>query len=212
MHYILLVHVIFAIWIVIDGYNRKINTLPWLIGAVIVGPVIFPQYMAKRPSKADKPHEEGVRTQSFFRNLALLWTLILIAIAIWGGKSFTNTINVKREPLEYRLAVMNTKGYIAETDANVARFSMLLDQLSQSCIESRQQIANISVIVHDKVRASGINEPLLNIMEGLSQLLWSDSFKKGRYSEFAFAYAGLRNTGLSHKEAIEELKAIVSGY
>ena len=211
MYYILSVHVIFAIWIGIDGYNRKLSILPWVIGAVIVGPVIYAQYMDKRPPKADKPHE-GIRAQTFFRSLALLWTLILVVIAIWGGKSFTNTIYQKRDPLEYRLAVMNTRGCIAENDVNVARFSVVLDNLSQSCIEDRQQIANISVIVHDKVRASGINEPLLNIMEGLSQLLWPDSLKKGRYSEYAFAYVGLRNIGLSHKDAIEQLKAAVSGY
>lgn len=211
MHYILLVHGIFIIWILIDGYNRKINIVPWVIGTVILGPIIIPQYMAKRPLKASE-HREGVKTQSFFNKLALFWTLMLGVISIWGGKSFTNTIMAKREPLEYRLAVMNAKGNVLENDAVVSRFSSALDQLSESCIEDRQQIANISVIVHDKVRASGINEPLLNIMEGLSQLLWPEDLKKGKYSEYAFAYAGLRNTGLSHEDAIEQLKAIVSGY
>lgn len=209
MPYILLVHAILIIWILIDGHKRKVNVIPWAIGTIILGPIILPQYITKRPLKANESRGDAKR-QDIFTSFAIIWAVLLVVISIWGGKTITNTI--KSEPLEYRLAVMNAGGYVHEYDKSVTHFNSLLDQLSQSCIEDRQQIANISVIMCNKVRARGIDESLLNIMEGLSQLLWPQDSKKRRYSEYAFAYAGLRNTGLSHKDSIDELQAIISGY
>ncbi len=70
----------------------------------------------------------------------------------------------------------------------------------------------MSVIIRDRLSANGIDESLLNIMEGLNQLLWPQDSKKKVYSEYAFAYAGLRNKGLPHQDAIEILQGKVSGY
>ena len=57
-----------------------------------------------------------------------------------------------------------------------------------------------------------MDESLLNIMDGLNQIMWPEDGKKRSYSEYAFAYVGMRNRGFSHIEAIENLQALVSGY
>ena len=198
-----------AIWVVIDGYKRKVNVIPWAIGATILGPIILPYFIVNRPLKAYVSNG-GRKRQILIKGLAVFWVLLLAVIGIWGGKTPTNLI--KSEPLEYRLAVISTGGYVRENDAIIDRFRSLLDQLSQNYVEDPQQIANMSVIVRNQVKANGTDESLLNIMEGLNRLIWPQDSGKRRYSEFAFAYAGLRNKGLTHGEAIERLQAKVSGY
>jgi len=209
MHYILLIHGMLAIWISIDGYKRKVNLIPWTIGTIFLGPITLPYYIAIRPLKASQSPASG-KAQTLFKGLAVFWALMLAVAGIWGGKTMTNIM--KEEPLEYRLAVISTKGYVREDDAIVTRFRSLLDQLSQNYIEDPEQIASMSLIVRDKLKAYGINEPLLNIMEGLSQIIWPHESKKRRYSEYIFAYADMRNNGLTHCEAIERLQATLSGY
>ena len=209
MQYLLLIHIVLAIWVLIDGHKRKVNVILWAIGATILGPIILPYFIVNRPSKTHA-FERGEKRQLLFKGLAVFWMLLLAAIGIWGGKTPSDIF--KSEPLEYRLAVISTGGFVREDDIIIERFRSILDQLSQNYAEDPQQIANMSVIVRDRMKATGVNESLLNIMEGLNQLLWPQDSGKRRYSEFAFAYAGLRNKGLSHGEAIESLQAKVSGY
>lgn len=209
MIYLLLIHLMITICILIDGHKLKLNIIPWAIGTTILGPIILPVYISQRPLNGCE-FRGGGKWQKLFSGLAIFWALLWAIISIWGGNTPINTM--KQESLEYRLAVINTGGNINENDATIARFRSLLNQLSQSYIEDTQQIANMSVIIRDRLSENGIDESLLNIMEGLNQLLWPQESKKKRYSEYAFAYAGLRNKGLPHQDAIEILQGIVSGY
>ena len=209
MRYILLIHGMLAIWISIDAYKRKVNLIPWAVATIFLGPIPLPYYNAIRPLKASQSPESG-RTKNLLRGIAVCWALMLAVAGIWGGKPLTNTI--KEEPLEYRLAVISSKGYVREDDEIVARFRSLLDQLSQNYIEDPQQIANMSVIARNKLKAYGVDESLLNIMEGLNQIIWTNGPRKRRYSEYIFAYAGMRHNGLTHCEAIERLQASLNGY
>lgn len=209
MSYLLLIHLMLTICVLIDGHKLKSNVIPWAIGTTILGPIILPLYISKRPLNGCERRGCG-KWRKLFKGLAVLWVLLWAAISIWGVNTPTHTI--KQESLEYRLAVINTGGNIRENDATISRFRSLLTQLSQNYIEDTQQIANMSVIIRDRLSAKGIDESLLNIMEGLNQLLWPQDSKKKRYSEYAFAYAGLRNKGLPHQDAIEILQGVVSGY
>jgi hypothetical protein len=175
----------------------------------MLGPIILPLYISNRPLNSCE-FRGGGQWKIIFNGLAVFWMLLLAAMSIWGGNTPTHTI--KEESLEYRLAVINTGGNISENDPTIARFRSLLNQLSQSYMEDTQQIANMSVIIRDRLSANGIDESLLNIMEGLNQLLWPNESNKKGYSEYAFAYAGLRNKGLPHQDTIEILQSIVNGY
>jgi len=209
MQYILLLHALLVIWVLIDGHRRKANLVPWTIAAMFLGPIILPCYTATRPLKGGESRG-GRKSQILFKWIAASWAIMLAIIGIWSGQTSVGLIT--NEPLEYRLAVISTKGYVRQDDVIVTRFRSLLDELSQNYVEDPQQIANMSVIVRNKLKGYGIQESLLNIMEGLNQILCPLDSQKRRYSEYAFAYAGLRNEGLTHQDAIERLQAIVSGY
>ncbi|MGA1796157.1 MAG: hypothetical protein ACMUIL_09880 [bacterium] len=198
-----------AIWVLIDGHRRKANLVPWAIGATLLGPIILPYYVPLRSSKSHESPRDR-EAQILLKGLAVCWALMLAVVSIWGGRLPVNLIN--NEPLEYRLAIISTKGNVRYNDAIVSRFRCLLDELSQNYVEDPRQIANMSVIVRNKLKGYGIQESLLTIMEGLNQILWPPDSPKKRYSEFAFAYADLRNKGLTHQDAVETIQALVSGY
>lgn len=204
----LIIHGILAIWVFIDALMRKANIVLWVIGTTILGPIILPVYVSKRPLKAGE-FRESDRLLSWLKKIAISWTILLVVAGIWSQKPVNNALN--SETIEYRLAVINKGGYVRKDDVTVKRFRTLLDQLSENCVEDQQQIANISLIAKDKINSNGMNVPLLNIMEDLNKLVYRE-LKDERYSKYMFAYVGLRNNGLSHTEAIERLQAIIEGY
>ena len=209
MHYLLLVHLTLLVWVAIDGFDRRMNIVPCIMGTMILGPVILPYYICRRPLKAGE-FPKDKRLQSLLKCLAIFWAFMWAVIGIWGGKIYTDT--TRNEPLEYRLAVISNKGRVLENDEIMIRFRYLIDRLSESYFEDPQQIVNISVILYKKIKENGIDESLLNIMEGMNQIIWPEDGKKRSYSEYAFAYVALRNRGLPHNEAIDNLQAIVNGY
>jgi hypothetical protein len=195
--------------VLIDGYKLKFNIIPWAIGTTILGPIVLPLYISKRPLK-NLVLRQGGKWQNYFTGLAIFWALLLALIGIWGRNTPANT--EKNESLEYRLAIINTGDKISDKNATIARFRSLMSELSDNYIEDPQQIANMSIIVRDRLRSNGIDESLLNIMEGLNQLILPQDPQKKRYCEYVFAYASLRNKGSSHQDAIEALQSIASGY
>lgn len=112
------------------------------------------------------------------------------------------------ESLEYKLATINARGYVSKNHITVARFRSLLDQLSSTYVENKQQIADMSVTAQDLLEKDGIEESLLNIMEGLNQL-FATRIENQKYAEYAAAYVTLRSKGQSHSQAIRGLQAIL---
>lgn len=112
------------------------------------------------------------------------------------------------EPLEYQLATLNAGGYVPKDHITVARFRSLLTQLSATYVENKQQIADMSFTAQQQMRKDGINESLLNIMEGMNQL-FTVRIENQKYAEYAAAYVTLRNSGQSHAQALGGLKALL---
>lgn len=117
-------------------------------------------------------------------------------------------VAIPDESLEYKLAVINAGGYVPKDHITVARFRSLLRQLSETYVENRQQVADMTVMAQKMLRKEGIEENLLNIIEGLNQL-FSKPVENQKYAEYAAAYVTLREKGQSHSEAIRGLKAIL---
>lgn len=113
------------------------------------------------------------------------------------------------ETLEYKLAVINAGSYVPKDHITVARFRSLLTQLSNTFVENRQQIADMSVSAQEILKEKGIKEKLLNIMEGMNKL-FPKKIENQKYAEYSAAYLVLRDKGESHIEAIEGLKALVA--
>lgn len=112
--------------------------------------------------------------------------------------------------LEHQLATINAGGYVAKDDITVARFRSLLEQLSSTYVEDKQEIADASVTAKQLLKKDGVAESLLNIMEGLNQL-FATKIENQKYIESAAAYVTLRNKGQSHSEALRGLQAILRG-
>lgn len=112
------------------------------------------------------------------------------------------------ESLEYKLATINARGYVSRDHITVARFRSLLGQLSSAYVENKEQIADMSVTAQEMLRKDGIEESLLNIMEGLNQL-FATRIENQKYAEYAAAYVTLRSKGQSHSQAIRGLQAIL---
>jgi len=74
---------LFAIWVLVDGLKRKAKALPWAIGTVLLGPIVLPVYIAKRPLKAGEVREGGTGW-NVLRNFALFWTILMAVAAFWG--------------------------------------------------------------------------------------------------------------------------------
>ncbi len=127
-------------------------------------------------------------------------TLLLILLLL-----STLTTAFASESLEYQLATINASGYVSKDHITVARFRSLLNQLSVTFVEDKQQIADMSVSAQNLLKKEGIQESLINIMEGMNQL-FSIKIENQKYAEYTAAYVTLRGQGQSHAVAIDGLQ------
>jgi len=107
------------------------------------------------------------------------------------------------DPLEYQLAVRDAGGAVPRDHITVARFRSLLRQLPATYIESAEELAARTIEAQDTLRAEGIEERLLTIMEGMLTLHTS---KRQRYTTMVRAYARGRAMGMTQAEALNELQ------
>ena len=107
------------------------------------------------------------------------------------------------DPLEYQLAVRDAGDTIPKDHITVARFRSILRQLPATYIESTEELAARTIEAQDTLRAEGIEERLLTIMEGMLTLR---TLKRQRYASMVRAYARARAMGMGHAEALYELQ------
>ena len=121
-----------------------------------------------------------------------------LALPSWGEES-----------LEYKLASLDNGGPVRAGDVSVARFKSLLRQLSETYVEDKEQIANMTVRIQQVLTKDGVKESLRNIMEGMNRVF--DGPNSGqKYGEYGAAYAVLRIKGQSHREAVEGMRELAS--
>lgn len=82
----------FALWVLVDALSRKIGASAalWVLGTVILGPIILPIYLASRPLKQGEVREGG-KAWNVLKNFAILWT---IAMAIASIAALTRMANI----------------------------------------------------------------------------------------------------------------------
>ena len=110
--------------------------------------------------------------------------------------------------IEHKLAVINAGHYVEENSTTVSQFRNLLHSLSAKYTEDRQQIADMLVTAQNILRDAGIEETLLNIMQGMYKVL-SSPIEKQSFAEYAAAYTTLRKKGFSHDDAIQGISEIL---
>jgi len=110
--------------------------------------------------------------------------------------------------IEYKLATLDKGHVVSEDDVTIARFRSLLQQLDAKYADNKQGIADSTVVAQRLLREEGIEESLLNIMEGMNQLFLLE-LAELKYTEYATAYVVLRTKGQSHHDAVKGLKALL---
>ena len=75
----------FALWVLLDGVARRIgaSVAAWTVGTLLLGPIVLPIYLAKRPLKKGEVREGGT-AWNVLKNFAILWT-VLMAMAGFGA-------------------------------------------------------------------------------------------------------------------------------
>lgn len=140
----------------------------------------------------------------------LISSLAIMAMLYCGGEGPEQQQpqpQPKPKSMEYMLATID-KGYVSSDDIIIARFRSLLQQLDSTYVESKNQIGDMTVGIQKLIKDEGVNETLLNIMEGMNSL-FSTRTENQNYAEYASAYGILRTKGQSHHEAIAGLRALI---
>lgn len=100
MSYFLLYGVL-ALWVLFDGVTRKMgaSTVLWILGTVLLGPIILPIYLASRPLKQGEVREGG-RAWNVLKNFAILWTIVMVIVtiaALMNVADVTRSLNSEAE-------------------------------------------------------------------------------------------------------------------
>jgi hypothetical protein len=80
----LIVFGLLALWVGFDASRRNLGALKailWAIGTFLLGVIIVPVYIAKRPLKANQVREGGL-AWNLLKNFALTWTILMVVIGI----------------------------------------------------------------------------------------------------------------------------------
>jgi hypothetical protein len=104
------------------------------------------------------------------------------------------------------LAFVERGGFVPTGDPAVARFRSVLDQLSSKYAEGSGSIADVSIATQKALREKGLEESLLNIMEGLNQLGGPlRHHLKHKYADWAAVYVKARGREKDHGAAIRSI-------
>ena len=99
-------------------------------------------------------------------------------------KENTNANVNNSNELAYQLATINKGGYVSKSDVSITRFNYLLNTLDKKTIESKQEIADMTVTCQKILREKyGVEMSLLDIMERLNETIPSGI--KVQYAEIA---------------------------
>jgi hypothetical protein len=83
-----------ALWVGFDASRRNLGAakaIIWAIGTFLLGVIVMPIYIAKRPLRANEVREGGL-AWNVLKNFALTWTILMVAISIsaLGAAAGTN--------------------------------------------------------------------------------------------------------------------------
>jgi hypothetical protein len=82
-----------ALWVLFDALGRNMRAIAvlWALGTAVFGVVFIPLYLAKRPLKTGEARE-GHTAWNFFKNFAMLWTILMGVVSIYVMRHVGDTI------------------------------------------------------------------------------------------------------------------------
>lgn len=94
---------------------------------------------------------------------------------------------VEEYSIEYKLAVINSGGFVEEDDETVQEFKGLLDKLEKKVANSTQDIADITVKTQEVLKGDGYNIELIQVMRDLNTAI-PEGLEDVKLEEIAAAY------------------------
>lgn len=128
-------------------------------------------------------------------------------ILLFGMFLFTYTMTA--QSIGCKLAMLDTGKSLTDGDLLSKRYSNIIHQLTLKYIESDERICDISVVGKRFLNKAGIDESMINIMEGILKLIDLKTRTK-QYSENVSMYVVIRQNGNGHYEALSKLQDLLS--
>lgn len=130
-------------------------------------------------------------------------------IALFVFITLLNISNLNSQSLGCKMATVDTKKYYTETDPLVKRYNNMFNQLDVKYLENKDQIADMTVTAKNELEKIGLNEPMINIMEGISRLTDANT-KNKKYADNISCYIIFRSQGFSHYDALKKMQDLLS--
>jgi hypothetical protein len=138
---------------------------------------------------------------------SLIMLVLTLSACSRAAEESGSSQSQRLETIEYKLATADSGTYVRPDDIVVARYRSLLSQLAERWRESSAQIADISVATKLQLRADGVDQKLLDFLEGMN--LITPAPGKG-FAEYAALYVVMRSQGRSHAIAMAALQVAES--
>lgn len=90
--------------------------------------------------------------------------------------------------------------------ANIAQYEMRIQMLAKQLGEDRRIIANRTVQTRDLLAQAQIQETLIHLLDGMVEVAQADV--EGDYGSYCQWYVNLRQSPLSHQDAIDKMKEL----
>lgn len=116
---------------------------------------------------------------------------------------------ISAQSIGAKLAMLDTGKPLTDSDLLSKRYTNILHQLTLKYIESDERICDISTVGKRLLNEAGIDESMINIMEGILKLQDLKTRTK-KYSENVSMYVAARQNGNSHYEALSKLQDLLS--
>jgi len=123
--------------------------------------------------------------------------------------TFFKIANISGQSLGCKMATVDNEKYYTEEDPLVKRYNNMFNQLDVKYIETKQQIADMTVVARKELANIGLKEPMINIMEGICRLIDRNTQNK-KYSDNVACYIIFRSQGFNHTQALAKMQDLLS--
>lgn len=133
--------------------------------------------------------------------------LLLLSILIAGCQSNTNTGTTENPTktevtIAYKLATLESGGYVSDSDQIVKRFDNLIQQIEIKYILDKQQIGDMTYKLKEVAANRGITVSMIKVMEGATQV------NNITYAEYLGQYLTLIEKGYTHEKTLLTIKLL----
>lgn len=118
------------------------------------------------------------------------------------------TFSIYAQSWGVKLAMIDTGKSYSENDLLPKRYNNILEQLTYKYVESKERIADLTVVAKRQLEKVGLSEPMINIMEGILKIKDVKTITK-QYADNTAVYITIRQNGRDHAEALADLQSLL---